>query len=151
MSGLRAVIAAIGFIGAAAAPAAAVDLTLEVDHARAIRLSEPASAVIVGNPVIADVTPHDASLFLITAKSFGETNVIALDAEGRQIYEATIRVAGGGANRLTMHRGLGRESYACYGSCERIPVPGDQQEVFDVTLEARMKSIDAAVAQAAPQ
>lgn len=151
MIGLRAAIAASGLAVFAALPAAGLDLTLELDHARAVRLAEPASAVIVGNPVIADVTPHDGSLFLVTGKSFGETNVIALDSEGRQIYEANIRVVGSGAGRLTLHRGLGRESYACYGECQRIPVPGDRSDVFDQTLDSRMKAIEAANAEATPK
>jgi hypothetical protein len=151
MFGLRAPVAAVSLAAFAALPAAALDLTLELDHARAVRLSEPASAVIVGNPIIADVTPHDGSLFLVTGKAFGETNVIALDSEGRQIYEANIRVVGGDAGRLTVFRGMGRESYACFGECERIPVPGDRTEVFDQTLDSRMKAIDAANGEAAPK
>jgi Flp pilus assembly secretin CpaC len=144
MSCLRAAIAAASLAALAALPAGAADLTLEIDHAQAVRLSEPASAVIVGNPLIADVTPHDAGLFLVTGKSFGETNVIALDAEGQQIYEANIQVVGASSNRLTLHRGLGRESYACFGSCERIPVPGDSQAAFDQTLDSQVKAIEAA-------
>lgn len=144
MSALRAAIVAAGLAALAALPAGALDVTVEVDHARAIRLSAPASAVIVGNPLIADVTPHDDGLFLVTGKSFGETNVIALDADGQQIYEANIRVVAASADRLTLFRGLGRESYACYGTCERIPVPGDRLESFDQTLDSQMKAIDAA-------
>ncbi len=144
MSGLRAALAAASLVALAALPASAVDLTIEIDYAQAIRLSEPASAVIVGNPLIADVTPHDDGLFLLTGKSYGETNVIALDAEGQPIYEANVRVVAGDSGRLTLFRGLGRESYACFGSCERIPVPGDRLESFDQTLDAQMKAIEAA-------
>ena len=159
MPGLRAAISAISpgplvaplvaLLGAL--PAAALDITLELDHARAIRLEQPASAVIVGNPVIADVTPHDGTLFLVTGKSFGETNVIALDDQGRQIYEANVRVISAADGRLVVHRGLGRESYACFGYCERVPVPGDATASFDSTLDARMKAIDAANAESQPK
>lgn len=129
----------------AAAPAAAVDLTIEVDHARTIRLPESASAVIVGNPLIADVTPHDDTLFLITGKSFGSTNIIALDQDGRQIYSADVRVVSSSDGRLTMHRGLARESYHCVANCERIPVPGDNTATFNATMSSRLKAIDAAI------
>lgn len=131
--------------------AAALDLTVPVDHARAVRLSEAASAVIVGNPVIADVTPHDENMFLITGKSFGSTNIIALDQDGRQIYSAEIRVVGANGGRLTVHRGLARESYHCVGACERIPVPGDFVESFDNVLSSTMKTIDAANSESDPK
>jgi len=126
------------------APAVALDLIIEVDHARTVRLPESASAVIVGNPLVADVTPHDDSLFLITGKSFGSTNIIALDHDGRQIYSAEIRVVSSNRGRLTVHRGLARESYFCVVGCERIPVPGDSSAAFDATLDARLKAIGAA-------
>jgi hypothetical protein len=148
VSGLRAAIAAFGLGALAALPAAALDLTVEIDHARAVRLSEPAAAVIVGNPVIADVTPHDSSIFLITGKAFGSTNVIALDEAGRQIYEADLYVVNAPGGRLTVHRGTARESYACRGGCERVPIPGDSVAVFDSTIDARSKAIDLATAQA---
>jgi hypothetical protein len=151
MPGLRAAIAAFSVGALAALPATALDLTVEIDHARAVRLSEPAAAVIVGNPAIADVTPHDSSLFLITGKGFGATNVIALDEAGRQIYEADINVVSSPVGRLTVHRGLGRESYACRGACERVPIPGDSVEVFDRTIDARTKAMDLANAEAQPQ
>jgi Flp pilus assembly secretin CpaC len=151
MPGLRAATAALTLGALAALPAAALDLTVEIDHAHAVRLSEPAAAVIVGNPVIADVTPHDAGLFLITGKNFGATNVIALDEDGRQIYEADINVVGSPQGRLTVHRGLGRESYACHGGCERVPVPGDSVESFDSAVDARTKTLQLANSEAEPK
>ena len=148
-----ALVAAVSGVAAllAAPSATALDLTLEVDHARAIRLPEPASAVIVGNPVIADVTPHDGSLFLLTGKTFGATNVIALDDEGRQIYEAEVHVIDAAGGRLVVNRGLARESYVCAGECQRLPVPGDSTEAFDAATDARMKAIEAANAEALPK
>ncbi|MGD2132138.1 MAG: pilus assembly protein N-terminal domain-containing protein [Maricaulaceae bacterium] len=141
-------LAAFSAFALIAGPAAALDLTVELDHAHPVRLSEPASAVIVGNPVIADVTPHDGQTLLVTGKSFGATNVIALDADGNQIYAAEIHVVDAAGGRLTVQRGLSRESYVCHGECSRVPVPGDGTEIYDQTLDARMKAIEAASGQA---
>ena len=135
-------------VALAAAPAAAADLTLELDHAQPVRLSAPASAIIVGNPLVADVTPHDGETLLVTGKSFGATNLIVLGAEGDAIYEAEVRVVDAQSGRLVVNRGLARESYVCVEDCQRAAVPGDNSETFQEVMDARAKAIGAAAEQA---
>jgi hypothetical protein len=152
MPSLRLSIAALCAVTAlAASPAAGVDLTLELDHAQPVRLSAPASAIIVGNPVVADVTPHDGETLLVTGKSFGATNIIVLNADGDAIYEAEVRVVDRSENRLMVNRGLARESYVCFGECQRTAIPGDANETFQSVMEARTKAIAAAAAEAQPK
>lgn len=57
-----------------------------------VKLTSLAATVVVGNPEIADVAMQDGTTAFVTGKGFGTTNVIAMDAEGRQI--ASFRVVG---------------------------------------------------------
>jgi hypothetical protein len=53
---------------------------------------------------------------VITGKSFGETNLIALDGQGNLLGEWTIRV-GGDNDGLIVQNGVNRESYICAPHC----------------------------------
>ena len=109
-----------------ALPAAADDLIdVQVDQAKIIQLPEKTATVIIGNPIIADVTLLKGNnKMVLTGKGFGETNLIALDSGGNSLGESTIRVKTG-FNGLTVQRGLDRESYSCAPKCQPSVVLGD--------------------------
>jgi Flp pilus assembly secretin CpaC len=75
-----------------AAPASDPGVSVMIDHAKVIRLPERTQTVIVGNPVIADVTTQKNGILVVTGKSYGITNLIALDAAGALLAESMIRV-----------------------------------------------------------
>ena len=54
-------------------------LVVTTDRAKIIKLPDQTKTVIVGNPIIADVTIGKDGLVILTGKSFGTTNLIALD------------------------------------------------------------------------
>ncbi len=60
--------------------ARAADLIVKYDQSQLLRLPRPVVEIIIGNPTIADVTVQSGKLLVITGKSFGITNIIALDA-----------------------------------------------------------------------
>src|SRR5215210_5103515 len=63
--------------------AAATDtVVVLLDQAKIVKLAPGAQTIIVGNPGIADVTVQKNGVLIVTGKSYGVTNVIALDAEG---------------------------------------------------------------------
>ncbi len=71
--------------------------TIEVvlDQAKVLQMPANTSTIIVGNPVIADVTMlRRTNQMVLTGKGYGETNMIALDADGNAIGESTVRVTG---------------------------------------------------------
>jgi hypothetical protein len=72
-----------------AQPALAASKSIEVliDQAMLLRLERSAAEIIVGNPSIADVAVQTGKVLIVTGKSFGETNVIVLDAEGKVIID----------------------------------------------------------------
>src|SRR4051794_41946024 len=91
-AGVRAALAAAAFaVGIASAYAEPSDdlITVNIDRAKVIQLPERTATVIVGNPIIADVTMLKRSnRMVLTGKGFGETNLIALDSSGNAIGES---------------------------------------------------------------
>lgn len=106
-------------------------VAVTVDHAKVLRLPEKAQTVIVGNPAIADVTVQRNGVMIVTGKSFGVTNLIALDATGALLAESTVRVGAASDSILTVQRGLERESYSCTPDCQPSAQLGDSKTFFD--------------------
>lgn len=102
---------------------ATVDITL--DKATVIRMPPHAQTIVIGNPIIADVTTLKADgLVVVTGKGYGETNMIFLDSTGNAIEETNVRVRHT-QGLLTVQRGMDRESYSCAPRCEPTVSLGD--------------------------
>jgi len=101
-----------------------------VDHAKVVRLPEKARTVIVGNPAIADVALQRNGVMVVTGKSFGVTNLIALDSSGTLLAESLVRVSAASDAVLTVQRGMERESYSCTPVCQPSLQLGDAQKYF---------------------
>jgi len=108
--------------------------SVEVDKARILRLPRSASAVIIGNPAIADAAIHDSRLLLVTGKAFGATNLIALDARGNIIAKRDISVVAPHMAAITYYRGGSQRTYSCANGCELTPSVGNDPDVFDRLL-----------------
>jgi hypothetical protein len=100
------------------------------DHALVLRLPIRTSTVVVGNPMIADVSIQRNGTAVFTGKSYGVTNVIVQDAAGVILGETIVRVAGNKEAVVVLHRGLERESYVCSERCEASPSLGDGNGFF---------------------
>jgi Flp pilus assembly secretin CpaC len=103
---------------------------VSVDHAKVVRLPEKAQTVVVGNPAIADVSVQRNGVMIVTGKSFGVTNLIALDANGTLLAESLVRVGAASSDVLTVQRGMDRESYACNPECQPSVQMGDEAKYF---------------------
>ena len=57
-----------------------------------MQLRGAAASVIVANSQIADVTVVDASTLFITGKGYGLTEIVAVDAIGRTLFQGQIVV-----------------------------------------------------------
>ena len=53
-----------------------------VDQAKIIRLPEKVATIVVGNPLIADVSLQPGGMVVVTGKGYGSTNMIAMDRAG---------------------------------------------------------------------
>ena len=72
--------------------AKAQDLIVKYDQSQLIRLPRPVAEIIIGNPAIADITVQANNLLVVTGKTFGITNVIALDADRNIIQDQRVMV-----------------------------------------------------------
>jgi Flp pilus assembly secretin CpaC len=131
-----------GWIGAVifaamfgAAPAQADTLTVTVDHAQIVKLPERVATIVVGNPLIADAALQSGSILVITGKSYGSTNLLALDRTGQVLMDKTVEVLGGsGSQQVVVYKGAERESYSCAPDCQRRIMLGDSPTYFNATL-----------------
>jgi Flp pilus assembly secretin CpaC len=123
-------------VGAEAAPASTVGepVTVYLDQAKILKLPEKTATLVVGNPLIADVAVQPGGIMVLTAKSYGVTNLVALDRVGNTLMEHPIQVLGPIDNVVVLYRGVERESYSCMPTCERRITLGDSVNYFTATL-----------------
>ncbi len=135
MSVLRVLISALSFFAISTAwPVRAEDtsvIDIIVDQARLIRLDTNAVQIIIGNPAVADVAIQGRRLLIVTGKSYGTTNLIALDAEDREILNAKLDVREANSRQVTVYKGAARHSYHCAPNCQRILSIGDDKAQFE--------------------
>jgi Flp pilus assembly secretin CpaC len=109
-------------------------ILVPLDQARVMKLPEKVATVIVGNPLIADVSIQSGGLIVFTGKGFGSTNVMALDAKGDLIFEQQVTVSSPTDRTVVVQRGPMRETFSCAPNCERRATLGDAKEFFDDTI-----------------
>ena len=125
--------------------ARAADLMVRYDQSQLLRLPRPATEVIIGNPSIADVAIQGGNLLVVTGKSFGVTNIIALDAQRNVIQDQRVVVDHDELRTLSLYKGTKRESYTCTPDCSPTITIGDGMEYFDaIAKSAQQKSTSSA-------
>ena len=116
------------------------DIIVTNDQSQLLPLSRPAAEIIIGNPAIADVSVQSANLLVITGKSFGITNMIALDAKRQVIFERRILVKRDDVRVVNLQRGdKGRQTFNCTPQCNPTVTVGDDKDYFDATMKAAEK------------
>ena len=89
------------------------DLTVKYDQSQLIRLPRPAAEIINGTPAIADIAIQSGNLLVVTGKSFGITNIIALDSERNVIQDQRVLVRRDDAKVVNLQRGTERQTFNC--------------------------------------
>jgi hypothetical protein len=117
---------------ALAVPAAAQqpDLIVKFDQSQLLRLPRPAAEIIIGNPAVADVSIQTGNLLVITGKSFGITNIIALDAERQVIQDQRVMVRRDEVSTVNVYKAANRQTYNCAPQCNQSIMPGDDPAYF---------------------
>ena len=123
-------LAAAAFL-APGAPAGAGDLIVRYDQSQLLRLPRPVSEIIIGNPSIADVSLQGGNLLVITGKTFGITNIIALDADRNVIQDQRVMVERDDQKVVNLHKGSTRFTYSCTPNCEPNLTIGDDKNFFE--------------------
>lgn len=133
-------LAALAIVSMLATPVAALaesaPVTVKANMARILRINAPAATVIIGNPGIADVAIQDPQTLVLTGKSYGQTNLIVLDAQGNPIADTMIEVVQEQAGLVTVYMGSSRTSLACEPVCQPIIMLGDEKSYITQTIDA---------------
>jgi len=133
---VRPCLLAAALLFAATASRAVADETVAVhlDEARVIKLPDRATTVVIGNPLIADLSVQAGGIAVVTGKSFGVTNVVVMDKAGAILTEHTVQVEGPADQTVVMYRGVNRETYSCMPDCAPRITLGDDTKFFTDAL-----------------
>jgi Pilus formation protein N terminal region len=110
-------------------------IDVNVDQAKLVKLPTRVSTIVVGNPLIADVTLQSGGLIVVTGKGYGATNFIAMDRAGEVLVDRVIQVEGPTDKVVTIYRGVDRESYSCMPICQKRITLGDGDTYFKATMD----------------
>jgi len=110
-------------------------IAVNVDQAKLVKLPSRVATIVVGNPLIADVTLQTGGVIVVTGKGYGATNFIAMDRTGEVLVDRVIQVEGPSDQLVTIYRGVERESYSCLPICQRRATLGDGEGYFKSVLD----------------
>ena len=136
---------ALAAMAVAAPRAGANELIVKFDQSQIIKLPRPVTEIIIGNPMIADVAIQSQNMLVVTGKSFGLTNLIALDADRNVIIDQRVMVQRDNARLLFLSKGGKRETYNCAPQCNPTITIGDDSAFFDAnarTSERKIRMIE---------
>ena len=121
---------------APAALATSDDVNVTIDEAAIVKLVRPAAEIIVGNPSIADVAVQSGKILVVTGKSFGRTNLIVIDGDGKEIINKMLSVQEPRSGLVTVHKGpAARFTYYCAPNCTSTLAVGDFDPHFKQIAE----------------
>jgi Pilus formation protein N terminal region len=110
-------------------------IAVNVDQAKLVKLPTRVATIVVGNPLIADVTLQSGGILVVTGKGYGATNFIAMDRAGEVLVDRVIQVEGPTDQLVTIYRGIDRESYSCMPICQRRATLGDGDSYFKSVMD----------------
>ena len=105
-----------------------------------MKLPAKVSTIVVGNPLIADVTLQSGGIIVVTGKGYGATNFIAMDRDGEVLVDRQIQVEGPTDQLVTVYRGVERKSYSCMPICQRRITLGDGDAYFRSVISRPVRS-----------
>ncbi len=120
---------------AMAEPSFEAAIGVNVDQAKLVKLPARAATIVVGNPLIADVTLQSGGIVVVTGKGYGATNFIAMDRSGEVLVDRVIQVEGPTDQLVTIYRGVDRESYSCMPICQKRVTLGDGENYFKSVID----------------
>ena len=104
------------------------DMRINFDQTSVVKLDRPAKTILVGNPAIADAQMVDDKTVYVLGRTFGQTNIVALDATGAEVLNTRVTVGVSNYATVTIYRGAqGQRTLACSPRCERTLTQGDSE------------------------
>lgn len=123
-----------------AGAATAQQLSIEASKTVPLRLSGPASSIVVGNKNIADVAVHDERLIFVTGKSYGTTNLMVFNKAGQEVYSAEVVVTANSSNLVTVNRAGQSQTYDCAPVCRSALNLGDDPAYFSGLIQQQLQA-----------
>jgi hypothetical protein len=116
------------------------DVNVLIDQAALVRLERPAQEIVVGNPSIADVSVQSGKVLVVTGKSYGQTNLIVMDPDGKVIVNRKLIVQDPRMGSVTLYKGSARYTLDCAPNCTTPLVIGDTSDYFEaISKEIKTK------------
>lgn len=121
-------------LSAVSVPALAAQVNVPMNETSVVHIDGTPAAIIVGNPMVADVTLVDGSTLVLHGRLFGNTDVTVLDADGVELMNIDLSVTDTWRGGLTLHTGsapgtrASSVSYVCNNNCVRVIHPGDDPD-----------------------
>ena len=119
---------------AAQQPAPDTVIMAPLDEATLFKLPERAGTIVIGNPLIADVSLHAGGIAVVTPKGYGVTNVVVLDHGGAVLMEKAVVVTSPPGHVVYVYRGPARTTYSCNPDCSARINLGDEPDEFGKVL-----------------
>jgi hypothetical protein len=121
--------------------AAADAIRLNPGYVSLVKLDQMVGTIVIGNPDVVDATLQGKNAILLTAKKItgsAATNIIVLNAQDAEIFNATIIVGSGGTKTEIHSKGKAGGlheywAYRCTPACERVE---DKLETFQRSAAA---------------
>ncbi len=123
-------LAAIGIACAASVRAQpkAEPLQIVANKATILRLTKPAQQVIIGDPRIFDATAETRTMLVLFGRTPGETNLIVLDSQNREILSIPVLVTSENDRHISIvsagKSGHAEVVYNCDDRCVRVTLLG---------------------------
>jgi Flp pilus assembly secretin CpaC len=125
MRSIAALLLGLSLAGGPALAETTDPISVKVNMARILRISAPAATVIIGNPGVADITIQDPQTLVLTGRSYGQTNLIVLDAAGNPVADTMVSVVQPQGDTITVYMGSSRQTLACEPVCQPTIMLGD--------------------------
>jgi Flp pilus assembly secretin CpaC len=126
-------------------------ITVDIDFMQGLEFKKPAGQIILGNPIIADITVRDEQYIFISGKSPGRTNMLVYGRDGK-ISEQYVLVVRDPNAYLTVYQGSqSRSHFDCEPLCQRVLRIEDSSDVADAQrakIAAQIDMIDGRARQA---
>ena len=97
-------------------------VSLGAGQASYVTLTGPVRDVVLGDPLVADVSVINERTLVVLGKRAGMTSLMAFDAQGRALADRRIVVSETPDDAVTVQRGVVASSYACGARCSKLGV-----------------------------
>jgi len=116
-----------------ASPAFAAQLNVPMNETSVVVVEGDPTHVIVGNPMVADITLVNGHTVVIHGRVFGNTDVRVLNDAGETLADISVSVTDNWRGGVALHMGnptpnarAGSVNYTCNPVCVRALHPGDE-------------------------